>query len=114
MKRFDETGGDIIYAPVQDIDDLPNDPQVSANDYVVDFNHPAMGPIRVIGFPISFSKTPGSVRREAPELGLRDEKAIYYRGAVCALTGLSAYLRVCPLRQCPDCLHSSFSPCESC
>ena len=50
--------------------------QVLANDYIVDFNHPVMGPIQVVGVPVKFSQTPGSVRREAPELGQHTEEVL--------------------------------------
>lgn len=76
MKTFEESGVDISYTPINDVDDLPNDPQVLANDYIVDFNHPVMGPIQVVGFPVIFGKTPGSIRREAPELGQHTEEVL--------------------------------------
>jgi len=69
-------GGDFIYTVVNSISDLPNDPQVLANDYVVDFDHPTMGPIKVVGQPVTFSKTPGSVRAPAPEFGEHTEQIL--------------------------------------
>ena len=69
-------GGDFIYTVVNSISDLPSDPQVLANDYVVDFDHPTMGPIKVVGQPVTFSKTPGSVRAPAPEFGEHTEQIL--------------------------------------
>lgn len=66
-------GGDFIVTIVNSVDDLPDDPQVIANDYVVDFDHPTHGATRYVGVPVGFSETPGSVRAPAPELGQHTE-----------------------------------------
>ncbi|MFN8642632.1 MAG: CoA transferase [Candidatus Binatia bacterium] len=42
--RILRAGGDFIFCQVNAVDDLPDDPQVKANDYVVDFDHPRFGP----------------------------------------------------------------------
>ena len=72
MKILDE-GGDFIYTVVNSVDDLPNDPQVQANDYIVDYDHPAAGKTQLMGVPVSLSKTPGNARGRAPELGEHSE-----------------------------------------
>lgn len=64
-----------IYAKVQSIEDLKCDPQVIANNYITDFDHPAIGPIKVCNFPVAYSETPASIWKEAPELG-QDTEAI--------------------------------------
>ncbi len=74
IKIFKENG--VIFAPVNNIKDLTEDPQVIANDYVTEFEHPALGPIRTVGFPIGLSKTPMSIRREAPEFGQHTEEIL--------------------------------------
>jgi crotonobetainyl-CoA:carnitine CoA-transferase CaiB-like acyl-CoA transferase len=38
-----ESPGDFIFTVVNSVDELPDDPQVRANDYVVDFDHPSFG-----------------------------------------------------------------------
>lgn len=75
MKTLRETG-DIICCPVQTLSDLVNDPQVLANDYIIDANHEALGPVKVPGIPIQFSETPGAVTCEAPELGQNTEEVL--------------------------------------
>ena len=60
---------DLIYAKVQSIDELEDDPQVIANNYITDFEHPVIGPIKMCNFPVGFSETPAGVWKEAPELG---------------------------------------------
>ena len=62
--------------PIQSIADLENDPQVLANDYIIDLHHEVMGPVKVLGLPIHLSKTPGSVKCEAPELGQHTEEVL--------------------------------------
>ena len=66
-------GGDFIYTVVNRIADLPDDPQVQANDYVVDYEHPAIGAMKLVGFPVRFSETPANPRGHAPELGEHTE-----------------------------------------
>jgi crotonobetainyl-CoA:carnitine CoA-transferase CaiB-like acyl-CoA transferase len=66
-------GGDFIYTVVNSIDDLPTDPQVLANDYVVDYDHPELGQTQLVGVPVILSKTPGDPRGRAPELGENTE-----------------------------------------
>ncbi|MCH8826938.1 MAG: CoA transferase [Chloroflexi bacterium] len=52
---------------------LKDDPQVIANDYITDFDHPVLGKVQMCNFPVAFSETPASIRREAPELGQHTE-----------------------------------------
>jgi crotonobetainyl-CoA:carnitine CoA-transferase CaiB-like acyl-CoA transferase len=69
-------GGDFIASVVNAVDDLPDDPQVVANDYVTTFEHPAFGPTRVVGMPVRLSETPGTIRRAAPEFGQHTEEVL--------------------------------------
>jgi len=75
MKILKETG-DIICTPVQGLIDLVNDPQVLANDYIIERNHEVIGPVRVRGIPVELSKTPGEVKVEAPEFGQHTEEVL--------------------------------------
>jgi crotonobetainyl-CoA:carnitine CoA-transferase CaiB-like acyl-CoA transferase len=68
--------GDVICTPVQAISDLSNDPQVLANNYIVDCSHEILGPVKVLGIPIQFSRSPGVVRCEAPEFGQHTEEVL--------------------------------------
>jgi len=67
---------DIPCGPVNDYEEVVNDPQVVANDYIVDFDHPVAGPIKVPGIPVRLSKTPGQIRMGAPELGGNKEEIL--------------------------------------
>ena len=66
----------ICYFLTNSFPDLPSDAQVVENDYIIEFSHPSLGPIKLTGFPVSFSKTPFSVRREAPLYGQHTEEVL--------------------------------------
>jgi crotonobetainyl-CoA:carnitine CoA-transferase CaiB-like acyl-CoA transferase len=65
----DRLVGDLIWERVNTIFDLPDDPQVKANNYLVDFNHPVLGPTKWHQVPITYGKMPISTRKMAPNLG---------------------------------------------
>jgi crotonobetainyl-CoA:carnitine CoA-transferase CaiB-like acyl-CoA transferase len=69
-------GGDFIFSVVNSVDDLPDDPQMNANGYVVNFEHPAFGRTRVVGVPVRLSETPGEIRLAAPEFGQHTEEIL--------------------------------------
>lgn len=77
-RLFEEN--DLIYAPVQTIAEVVDDPQVLANDYIIDVDHSAWGQIRAVGFPYRFSATPLALRRQAPELGQHTEEVLMELG----------------------------------
>jgi crotonobetainyl-CoA:carnitine CoA-transferase CaiB-like acyl-CoA transferase len=76
MRLLREASPDFIFAPVNAVDDLPDDPQVLANDYVVEIDHPQFGPTRMAGFPVGMSETPCSIRTPAPEFGQHTEEIL--------------------------------------
>jgi len=82
LEILHESPGDFIFTVVNSVDDLVDDPQVRANDYVVDFEHPSFGKTAMIGMPVGLSETPGGIRLPAPELGQHTEEL---------LTGLLGY-----------------------
>ena len=55
--------------PVLSIGDMLAHPQTRARDMVVETDHPSLGPMETIGFPVKFSATPASVDGGAPRLG---------------------------------------------
>ncbi|MGB8414142.1 MAG: CoA transferase [Candidatus Binatus sp.] len=65
--------GDFIYTIVNSVSDLPDDPQVRANEYLVEYDHPALGNLTLLGMPVKLSKTPGEPRGHAPEFGEHTE-----------------------------------------
>ena len=67
---------DIIWERVQDVFDLPSDPQVIANNYIVDFDHPVVGPSKWLQTPLGYNKTPLSTRKMAPAHGENTEEIL--------------------------------------
>ena len=54
---------------VMDASEVFSDPQVLAQDLVLDVPHPGAGTVRTTGFPVKLSETPCAVFRPAPRLG---------------------------------------------
>jgi crotonobetainyl-CoA:carnitine CoA-transferase CaiB-like acyl-CoA transferase len=74
-KILDETA-DFAYAPVNSTADLMTDTQAIANKYITEFDHPALGPIKVVGSPVVFSGAEVGPRLPAPELGEHTEEVL--------------------------------------
>ena len=73
---------DLFCSGVNSVMELPDDPQVIENGYMVDFEHPTVGKIKIPGYPVHFSETWAGTTRAAPELGEHTEEL---------LTGLGGY-----------------------
>ena len=69
-------GGEFIATLVNTVDDLPDDPQMRANEYVTTFEHPSFGPTQLVGVPVRLSETPGTIRLPAPEFGQHTEEIL--------------------------------------
>ncbi|MFK7890869.1 MAG: CaiB/BaiF CoA transferase family protein [Granulosicoccus sp.] len=67
LKRLNDAG--VPAGKVQSLAEALYDPQVAAQDMVLDVDHPGHGNVRMTGFPVKFSETPLRVRRPAPDLG---------------------------------------------
>lgn len=55
--------------PVHSVAQALSDPQIRAQQMVLDIEHPGFGIVRMLGFPMKFAATPCQVRRTAPGLG---------------------------------------------
>jgi len=66
----------IIWEKVQSIWDLPDDPQVVQNNYIIDFEHPTLGPVKYLQTPFQYSETPIETKLPAPELGQHTEEIL--------------------------------------
>src|SRR5699024_2423335 len=66
-EKLDEEG--VPVSPIYTIEDIFNDPQYKARENIVEVEHPRLGKVKVPGIVPKFSKTPGTIRRRAPELG---------------------------------------------
>lgn len=65
-----------IYTPVQNIPEVVEDPQLLANNYVIEIDHPTYGHTKTMGFPWDLSETPASWQRRAPKLGEHTEEVL--------------------------------------
>lgn len=70
-EKLDSYG--VPVSPILTIEDIFNDPQYKARENIVEVEHPRLGRIKVPGVVPKFSKTPGSIRMRAPELGEHSE-----------------------------------------
>ncbi len=61
---------------VADLKAVFSDPQVLAQEMLLEVEHPGRGPVRMTGFPVKLSATPCRVRRPAPELGADTEEVL--------------------------------------
>jgi CoA:oxalate CoA-transferase len=58
---------------VMSLADVFSDPQVLAQEMVLEAEHPGHGPVRMTGFPVKLDATPARLRRPAPRLGEHTE-----------------------------------------
>ena len=76
IERLREAEGDFIYTIVNAVGDLPDDPQVKANEYITEVEHPQFGPTPMVNIPVRLRETPGKIRSVAPELGQHTEEIL--------------------------------------
>jgi crotonobetainyl-CoA:carnitine CoA-transferase CaiB-like acyl-CoA transferase len=67
---------DIPIAPVTCLDDILNDEHLQAVGMISQDVHVTEGEIRTVGIPVTFSRTPGSIRRLAPRLNEHREEIL--------------------------------------
>jgi crotonobetainyl-CoA:carnitine CoA-transferase CaiB-like acyl-CoA transferase len=65
---------------VMTLADVFSDPQVLAQEMVLEVDHPGHGPVRMTGFPVKLSATPARLRRPAPELGEHTDQILAAAG----------------------------------
>lgn len=69
-------GKNILWERVQNYKDLWNDPQVIANQYLTDYEHPVEGRVKWLHLPLAFSETPALRKGAAPGLGEHTEEIL--------------------------------------
>ena len=67
LEIFNASG--LMFSPVQQMEDVMVDVQALENDFVVHYDHPSYGKIKVPGYPIKFSKNSAGMRMQAPYIG---------------------------------------------
>jgi crotonobetainyl-CoA:carnitine CoA-transferase CaiB-like acyl-CoA transferase len=72
--------GGCIWAPVQTLDEVIDDPQVLANDFTTTLEHPEDGEFQLVSIPMKFHRTPAEATGLAPELGQHTETILLELG----------------------------------
>lgn len=72
--------GDVPHAPVLTRDEVLRHPQTVENDMVIEMDHPAAGPVKMLGMPFRLSETPGAVRGPSPLLGQHTREVLLELG----------------------------------
>lgn len=67
---------DLFCCAINSLKDLKDDPQVTENHYLVDFEHPTLGVIKIPGYPGHFSECTVGTLSAAPELGEHTEDVL--------------------------------------
>jgi CoA:oxalate CoA-transferase len=60
---------DIMYGPVNTIDQVVNNPHIRQRDMILEVSHPKAGELKVVGTPMKFSRTPCEIDTACPDLG---------------------------------------------
>ena len=71
---------DIWAAPVNDLAEMIEDPQVRHNDMIIEIEDPDVGSFVTTGFPVEMSETPASVERPPPRVGEHTRDVLEERG----------------------------------
>ena len=74
LRRLDEEG--LLAAPVRRYPEVFNDPQVLHNQMILETEHAAVGPIKLVGIPVKLSATPGTLRSAPPTVGQDNERIL--------------------------------------
>lgn len=67
---------DLLCAPVRALGEALEDPQTAINGMLLDFDHPVLGPLRVVGSPVHLSEAPLKLRHAPPRLGEHTDEVI--------------------------------------
>jgi crotonobetainyl-CoA:carnitine CoA-transferase CaiB-like acyl-CoA transferase len=66
--------------PIYKVDEMFADPQVRATGIVQSLDHPKLGPVEILGQPITLSRTPARFSKPPPELGQHTDDVLREAG----------------------------------
>ncbi|MCB2171071.1 MAG: CoA transferase [Deltaproteobacteria bacterium] len=72
---------DLLCCAVQTVSDLHKDPQVTENGYLVDFDHPTLGKVKIPGYTAHFSENAAGTVSASPDLGEHTEEVLMEIGS---------------------------------
>jgi crotonobetainyl-CoA:carnitine CoA-transferase CaiB-like acyl-CoA transferase len=70
----------VIYGRVQNLQEVINDPQATANNFFVPLHHPRAPHVKVVMTPVNFVENPAAVTKPAPEIGQHSEEILLSLG----------------------------------
>ncbi len=70
----DLTASSLMFAPIQRIEEVQNDPQALENEYVRPGEYPPLGKLNVPGYPVYFSENRAGIQSSAPRQGEHTEE----------------------------------------
>jgi len=71
---------ELVSSRVQSPLEVVNDPQAIENDFFTEFDHPVVGPLKLVASPVKFDKKKPSIRLPAPEVGQHTEEVLLELG----------------------------------
>jgi formyl-CoA transferase len=74
LDKFEEAG--LPCGPINTMDKVFSHPQIAARSMVVEVDHPTAGMIKLVGIPVKYSETPGSIELPPPLLGEHNEEIL--------------------------------------
>ena len=78
LDRLEAAG--VPAGPVLNVNQMHEDPHTLARDMVVEVPHSRLGPVKTIGLPVKFSKTPGKIATGAPVYGQHSREVLVEYG----------------------------------
>ncbi|WP_106494609.1 CaiB/BaiF CoA transferase family protein [Lentibacillus sp. Marseille-P4043] len=72
--------GKIPCGPIQNIEEVTNDPQLQARNMFIECEHPTAGQVKMIGSPLKLSRTPTKVKRHPPDAGEHTDEILTQLG----------------------------------
>lgn len=78
IEKFEAVG--VPAGPINTIGEALGHPQTVAREMVVELEHPVAGPMKALGLPMKFSRTPASITRPAPILGEHSREVLIEYG----------------------------------
>ncbi len=92
LQRLEAAG--VPAGPVLNVNEMHEDPHALARDMVIEVDHSRLGPVKTLGLPVKFSKTPGKVAMGAPVYGQHTREVLaeygYEEGEIDALIAKGA------------------------
>jgi succinate---hydroxymethylglutarate CoA-transferase len=74
IEALDAVG--IPSGPINDVAEALSSPQTMGREMVTEIEHPMVGMVKMLGLPIKFDGTPGSIRRHPPMLGEHTDEVL--------------------------------------